>query len=280
MRTSDPRIWAVGDAAESTHILDGEPLVLALAGPANRQGRVAADNIAGRETLFRGVQGTSIVGVFGLAAASTGFTESALQRVGDFDYRCIHIHPMDHVGYYPGAKPMHLKIVFRPEDGTLMGAQAVGDGDVARRIDVIAAFLQMGGTVEDLAQAELCYSPQFGAAKDAANFAGMVAWNALDGDMPVMDWRRIPAEAFLLDVRDEDEFEEAHVLGAVNIPLPALRRDFSGVPKDRPVAVYCKVGQRGYYAVRFLRQHGIDARNLSGGILTWTALQKAGADFK
>ncbi len=273
MRTSDPAIWAVGDAVESTHVVDGEPLVLALAGPANRQGRIAADNIAGRERLFRGVQGTSIVGVFGLAAASTGLTETALRKAGDADHRCVHIHPMDHVGYYPGARQMHLKIVFRPGDGTLLGAQAVGEGDVARRIDVISAFLQMGGTVEDLAEAELCYAPPYGAAKDAANFAGMVAWNAMDGDMPVMDWRCIPAGTFLLDVRDEDEFEQGHVPGAVNIPLPELRRDFSAVPGNRPVGVYCKVGQRGYYAARFLRHQGIDARNLSGGILTWNAIQ-------
>ena len=278
MRTSDPKIWAVGDAVETTRVVDGEAVVLALAGPANRQGRIAADNIAGRKRLFRGVQGTSIVGVFGLAAASTGLTESALRQANDLEFRCVHIHPIDHVGYYPGAKPMHLKIVFRPEDGTLLGAQAVGEGDVARRIDVISAFLQMGGTVEDLAEAELCYAPQFGAAKDAANFAGMVAWNALDGDMPAWDWRDTPEGMFLLDVRDEDEFEEGHVPGAVNIPLPELRKDFSAVPGDRPVGVYCRVGQRGYYAVRFLRQHGIDARNLGGGILTWNAMRRGAGE--
>lgn len=273
MRTSDPRIWAVGDAVQSTNILTGQPMVLALAGPANRQGRVAADNIAGRDSEFRGVQATSILGVFGLAAASTGLTETALRRAGDSDYETVHIHPMNHVGYYPGATQIHLKLVFRPSDGKLLGAQAVGEADVARRIDVIAAFLQKGGTVEDLAEAELCYSPQFGAAKDPVNFAGMVASNVVDGGMPVANWETLSEDAFLLDVRDDDEFAEGHVPGAVNIPLADLRRDFSTLPKDRPVVAYCKVGQRGYYAVRFLRQHGIDARNVTGGILTWNALQ-------
>lgn len=274
MRTSDPRIWAVGDAVQSTNTLTGQPMVLALAGPANRQGRVAADNIAGRDSEFRGVQATSILGVFGLAAASTGLTEIALRRAGDTDFEAVHIHPMNHVGYYPGATQIHLKLLFRPSDGKLLGAQAVGEADVARRIDVIAAFLQKGVTVEDLAEAELCYSPQFGAAKDPVNFAGMVASNVVDGGMPVANWENLPADAFLLDVRDDDEFAEGHVPGAVNIPLADLRRDFSALPKDRPVVAYCKVGQRGYYAVRFLRQHGIDARNVTGGILTWNALQE------
>ena len=275
MRTSDARIWAVGDAVQSMNILNAQPMVLALAGPANRQGRVAADSIAGRPAKFRGVQGTSVLGVFGLTAAATGLTQSQLRRAGDLDHTAVHIHPMNHVGYYPGAKQMQLKLVFRPSDGKVLGAQAVGEADVARRIDVIAAFLQMGGTVEDLAEAELCYSPQFGAAKDPVNFAGMVGMNVAHGDMPVLDWSGLPEGAFLLDVRDEDEFEEGHVPGAVNIPLAKLRRDFSGVPKDRPIAAYCKVGQRGYYAVRFLRQMGFDARNVSGGILTWAASQHA-----
>lgn len=272
MRTSDPRIWAVGDAVQSTNILTGQPMVLALAGPANRQGRIAADNIAGRDSEFRGVQATSILGVFGLTAASTGLTETSLRRAGDSDFESIHIHPMNHVGYYPGATQIHLKLLFRPSNGKLLGAQAVGEADVARRIDVIAAFLQKGGTVEDLAEAELCYSPQFGAAKDPVNFAGMVASNVVDGDMPVANWDNLPGDAFLLDVRDEEEFAEGHLPGATNIPLAELRRDFSALPKDRPVVAYCKVGQRGYYAVRFLRQHGIDARNVTGGILTWNAL--------
>lgn len=275
MRTSDTHIWAAGDAVQVRNIVTGQPQLLALAGPANRQGRVAADNIAGRPSVFRGVQGTSVIGVFGLAAAGTGCGETALRRAGITDYEKVYLHPFNHVGYYPGAKQMHLKLLFRPSDGELLGAQAVGEEDVARRIDVVAAFLQMGGTVRDLAESELCYSPQFGAAKDPVNFAGMIACNAMDGDMPVVNWDNVPADAFLLDVRDEDEFAEGHVPGSVNIPLPALRQDTSALPKDRPILAYCRVGQRGYYAVRFLRQHGYDARNVSGGILTWEAAQSA-----
>jgi rhodanese-related sulfurtransferase len=267
MRTSDPHIWAVGDAVQVKNIVTGQPQLLALAGPANRQGRVAADNIAGRPSVFRGVQGTSIVGVFGLSAAGTGCSETALRRAGITGFEKVYLHPLNHVGYYPGAKPMHL----------LLGAQAVGEEDIARRIDVISAFLQKEGTVHDLAEAELCYAPQFGAAKDPVNFAGMVASNARDEDMPVVNWDALPDNAFLLDVRDEDEFADGHVPGSVNIPLSALRRDPSALPKDRPILAYCRVGQRGYYAVRFLRQHGYDARNVSGGILTWENAQAARA---
>lgn len=278
MRTSDPHIWAVGDAVQVRNIVTGQPQLLALAGPANRQGRIAADNIAGRPAVFRGVQGTSVIGVFGLSAAGTGCGETALRRAGITDCEKVYLHPMNHVGYYPGAKQMQLKIIFRPSDGKLLGAQAVGEADIARRIDVLAAFLQKGATVEDLAEAELCYAPQFGAAKDPVNFAGMIACNAMDGDMPVAHWDKMPENAFLLDVRDPDEFAESHPPDSVNIPLPALRRDPSALPKDRPILVYCKVGQRGYYAVRFLRQMGYDARNVSGGILTWEAARSAGAD--
>lgn len=276
MRTSDPHIWAVGDAVQVRNVVTGQPQLLALAGPANRQGRIAADNIAGRPSVFRGVQGTSVIGVFGLVAAATGCGETALRRAGIRDYEKVYLHPMNHVGYYPGAKQMHLKILYRVSDGKLLGAQAVGEEDIARRVDVLAAFLQKNASVEDLAEAELCYAPQFGAAKDAVNFAGMIASNAMDGDMPVVHWDKIPENAFLLDVRDPDEFAESHVRGSVNIPLPALRRDPSSLPKDRPILAYCKVGQRGYYAVRFLRQLGYDAHNVSGGILSWEAAESAG----
>lgn len=268
MRTTDPSILAVGDAVESTNVITGQPMVLALAGPANRQGRIAADTIAGRPSTFRGVQGTSAIGVFGLAAAATGMGESALRRAGIEDHAAIHIHPMNHVGYYPGARQMQLKITYRPSDGRLLGAQGVGEEDVPRRIDVISAFIQKNGTIADLAEAELCYAPQFGAAKDPVNFAGMASLNAMDGDCPTITWDDLPADAWLLDVRDEDEFEEGHAPGAVNIPLPRLRLDTSALPQDRTIHAYCKVGQRGYYAVRFLRQHGFDAVNVSGGMKT------------
>lgn len=278
MRTSDPRIWAVGDAVQVKNILTGQPQLLALAGPANRQGRVAADNIAGRPSVFRGVQGTSVIGVFGLAAGGTGCSETFLRRAGITDYETIYLHPMNHVGYYPGAKQMHLKIIFHPSDGKLLGAQAAGEEDVARRLDVLAAFIQMGASVHDLAEAELCYAPQFGAAKDPVNFAGMIASNVMDGDMPPAHWDALPDDALLLDVRDPGECDGNGVPGAVNIPLPALRKDPSALPKDRPIATFCQVGQRGYYATRFLRQRGYDARNISGGILSRQAARGASGE--
>ncbi len=269
MHTSDPHIWAVGDAVETRDLVTGQPTLIPLAGPANRQGRVAADVICGRDSRFRGVQGTAICGVFDMAVASTGASEKALKRAGITDYEKIYLHPAHHVGYYPGAKLINLKVLFRKSDGRILGAQAVGEADVARRIDVIATAMQFGGTVYDLEQAELCYSPQFGGAKDPVNFAGMIASNALRGDNPLAHWDDLAADGtFLLDVRDPDEFQEDHLEGAVNVPLPELRSRLGELPADREIQVYCRVGQRGYYATRILLQNGFRAKNLPGGILT------------
>ncbi|MCX6968155.1 MAG: FAD-dependent oxidoreductase [Verrucomicrobia bacterium] len=270
MRTSDPAIWAVGDAVETRDLVTGQQTLIPLAGPANRQGRIAADVINGRDTHFRGVQGTAICGVFDLAVASTGASEKALQRAGITDYEKIYLHPNHHVGYYPGAKSINLKLIFRKSDGHLLGAQAVGEAEVARRIDVIATAMQLGGTVYDLEEAELCYAPQFGGAKDPVNFAGMIAANALRGDNPLADWNQLGTDgAFLLDVRDPDEFEEGHIPGASNLPLNELRTRMGELPREREIAVYCGVGQRAYYATRILLQNGYRARNLTGGIRTY-----------
>ncbi|XHR29284.1 MAG: FAD-dependent oxidoreductase [Chthoniobacteraceae bacterium] len=269
MRTNDPHIWAVGDAVETRDLVTGQYTLIPLAGPANRQGRIAADVICGRDSRFRGVQGTAICGVFDMAVASTGASEKGLKRAGITDYEKIYLHPAQHVGYYPGAKPINLKVLFRKSDGLILGAQAVGEADVARRIDVIATAMQFGGTVYDLEQAELCYSPQFGGAKDPVNFAGMIASNALRGDNPLAHWDDLAADGtFLLDVRDPDEFQEEHLEGAVNIPLPELRTRLGELPADRELQVYCRVGQRGYYATRILLQNGFHAKNLPGGLLT------------
>jgi NADPH-dependent 2,4-dienoyl-CoA reductase/sulfur reductase-like enzyme/rhodanese-related sulfurtransferase len=269
MRTSDPHIFAVGDAVEVRDWVSGQPTLIPLAGPANRQGRIAADVICGRNSRFRGVQGTAICGVCGLQVASTGASEKALVRSGDTDFEKVYVHPNNHSGYYPGAKQMTLKLIFRRSDGTILGAQGIGEEGVDRRIDVIAMAIQKRGTVFDLEEAELCYAPQFGGAKDPVNFAGMVAADVLRGDMPLVHWDE-PAgpETLLLDVRSPEEFATGHPQDALNIPLDKLREDIGSVPRDKDLRAYCAVGLRGYVAARILLQHGIPARNLSGGWLT------------
>jgi NADPH-dependent 2,4-dienoyl-CoA reductase/sulfur reductase-like enzyme/rhodanese-related sulfurtransferase len=277
MRTSDLQIWAVGDAVEVRDVLTGQDTVLPLAGPANRQGRVAAESIAGRATQFRGVQATAVVGVLGLTVASTGASEKGLRRAGVTSFEKVYLHPGHHAGYYPGAHRIHLKLLFSVPDGRILGAQAVGRGGVEKRIDVIATAIQLGGTVHDLAEAELCYAPQYGAAKDPVNLAGMLAENVLTGDMPVADWLELDrTDALVLDVREADEFARWHMPHATNLPLSQLRDRYVELPKDRDLWTCCIVGQRAYYATRFLAQHGYRARNLSGGYLTYKALKAAG----
>lgn len=273
MRTNDEHIWAVGDAVEVRDWVTGEWILIPLAGPANRQGRVAADAICGRDTTFRGVQGTTVCGVFGLIIATTGASEKTLKRVG-MAYEKVYLHPGHHVGYYPGAKPIDMKLLFSPQDGRILGAQAVGEEGVEKRMDVIAMALQNRATVFDLEEAELCYAPQFGAAKDPVNLAGMVAANVLRGDAPIIHWDKLADdEALLLDVREIGEFEAGHVEGALNIPLTQLRDRVHELPKDQKIAVYCQVGQRAYYATRALRLQGFDAHNLTGGFKTYKAVQ-------
>ncbi len=277
MQTSDPHIWAVGDAVEVSDVVTGQEVILPLAGPANRQGRVAAESIAGREARFRGVQATAVVGVLGLTVACTGAHEKGLRRASLTYFRSIYLHPGHHAGYYPGARPIHIKLLFSVPDGRILGAQAVGWEGVEKRIDVIATAIQFRGTVADLVEAELCYAPQFGAAKDPVNLAGMIAQNVLTGDMPLADWQELPRfSGTLLDVREADEYAAGHIPGAVLIPLSELRRRAHEIPRQRPVWVYCGVGQRAYYATRFLAQLGYQAANLSGGFATYKALRGAG----
>ena len=267
MRTSDPDIFAVGDAVEVKDFVTGQWSLIPLAGPANRQGRIAADVIAGRESRFRGTQGTSIIGLFGAAIAWTGVSEKTLNRMGDTDYEKIYLYPNSHAGYYPGAKPIAMKVIFRKSDGRLLGAQALGEDGVDKRISAFAAMLQMGATIYDLEEAELCYAPQFGSAKDPVNFAGMVAADMLRGDMPLSHWDSARA-GFLLDVREPMELAVENVPGALNIPLGQLRARLGELPRDREIHVVCRSGQRAYYATRILLQNGFKAKNVSGGMLS------------
>jgi rhodanese-related sulfurtransferase len=267
MRTSNPDIFAVGDAVEVKDFVTGQWTLIPLAGPANRQGRIAADVIAGRDSRYRGTQGTSICQVFEAAIASTGASEKLLVQMGETDFERIYLYPNSHAGYYPGAKILAIKLLFRKSDGRILGAQVLGEDGVPKRIDSFAMAIQMGCTIYDLEEAELCYAPPYGSAKDPVNFAGMVAADILRGDMPVTHWSSVNS-GFLLDVRNPPELAVEHVPGAHNIPLPELRARLDELPRDREIMVTCRSGQRAYYATRILLQNGFQCRNVVGGMLS------------
>jgi NADPH-dependent 2,4-dienoyl-CoA reductase/sulfur reductase-like enzyme/rhodanese-related sulfurtransferase len=269
LQTSDADIYAVGDAIEVKDFVTGEPTQVPLAGPANRQGRIAADHIFGRAARYRGTQGTAIVRVFDRTAALTGASEKVLMRA-KHPYRKVYVHPTHHAGYYPGAEAMTLKLLFDPERGRVLGAQAVGGAGVDKRIDVLAVVIQAGMTVFDLEEMELAYSPQYGSAKDPINMAGFVAAGLLRGEHPQVDVEAVLASSpgerrLLVDVRTAQEFATGHVPDAVNIPVDGLRSRLGELPRDREIAVYCQVGQRGYLATRILLQAGYKATNVGGG---------------
>ncbi len=273
LQTSDPDIYAVGDAIEVKDFVLESPTQVPLAGPANRQGRIVADNIFGRSSRYRGTQGTAIVGVFDQTAAMTGASEKSLQR-SQRPYRMIYVHPSDHAGYYPGAEQMTLKLLFAPESGRILGAQGVGGAGVDKRIDVLAVAIQAGMTVFDLEEVELAYAPQYGSAKDPINMAGFVAAGLLRGDHPQIDVGALLAmppdeRPLLLDVRTTDEFAAGHIADAINIPIDELRSRLEELPKNQEIAAYCQVGQRGYLATRILQQAGLHAMNISGGYKTY-----------
>jgi len=280
MRTSDPAIWAVGDAVEVRDWITGRWALVPLAGPASRQGRVAADAICGRDSKFRGAQGTGVVGLFGLTLAMTGATEKTLNKAG-IPYEKTYTHSDDHAAYYPGAEMIAMKLLFAPETGRLLGAQAVGKAGVAKRIDVLAMAIQKEATVFDLEEAELCYAPQYGSARDPVNIAGFVAANVLRGDVDVVHWeewrRRVDAgeDVLVVDVRPPKMAAKAAVPGAVNIPLGQLRSRLDELPRDREVWVHCGVGKTAYYACRMLKQKGFRVRNLSGGITSFKTMMKS-----
>ena len=274
MQTNDPNVYAVGDVVEVNDFVARKPAMIPLAGPANRQGRIASDHIFGRDSSYRGTQGSAIVGLFGKTAAMTGQSEKLLAR-DSVAYEKIYLHPSDHAGYYPGANPLTLKLLFDPSTGHILGAQCVGSTGVDKRIDVIAMAIQAGMTVYDLEEVELCYAPQYGHAKDPVNMAGFIAAGVLRGDQPVIHCDEVrkgeAPQRFLLDVRSEAEFSSGHIDGATNIPLEELRERLGELPKDQPLVAYCKVGQRGYMATRLLIHHGFNAVNLSGGYTSWQA---------
>jgi rhodanese-related sulfurtransferase len=271
MRTSDPNIFAVGDAVEVKDFVTGEWSLIALAGPANRQARIAAGVITGRDSRYRGTQGTAVVGLFGSTVAWTGANEKTLERIGDSDYEKVYVFPNSHAGYYPGAKPIAMKLLFRKSDGRVLGAQAAGEDGVDKRVSELALAIQLGATVYDLEECELCYAPPFGSAKDPINFTGMVAAGVLRGDLPVTHWNS-RADGFLLDVRETVELAVEHLPEAVNIPLGELRARLDELPQDRAIGVICRSGQRAYYATRILLQAGFDASVISGGMLSHAIL--------
>jgi rhodanese-related sulfurtransferase len=285
MRTTDPAIFAVGDAVEVRDYLTGQPTLVPLAGPAARQGRVAADAIAGRPSRFRGSQGTAIVGVFDVTLGATGTTEKRLRQAGT-PYEKIYTHTLHHAGYFPDAEMISLKLLFSPSDGRLLGAQAAGRAGVDKRIDVLAMAIQKGASLEDLEEAELCYAPQYGSAKDAVNIAGFAGANILHGDVaPVFwsDWlaaqsRDAAERPLLVDVRTRAEAATGAVPGSVNIPLGELRMRLTELPRDREIWVHCGVGQRSYYASRILKQHDFPVKNLSGGMRSYQMQPRAERD--
>ena len=270
LETSAPDVYAVGDAIEFTHPLTGKPWLNYLAGPANRQGRIVADNMVfGNQTEYEGAIGTAIAKVFDLVVGTTGLPAKRLKQMG-VDYRSSTTVSLSHAGYYPGAFPLTLKLTFSPTDGRLFGAQCVGNNGVDKRIDQIAQIIKQGGTVYDLIKTEQCYAPPFSSAKDPIAIAGYAASNIISGAMPVIDWRKLRdtdrSQVLLLDVRTPAEFELGTIEGAVNIPLDDLRERICEIPRNKKIVIFCAVGLRGYLAQRILMGRGYaDVWNLSGG---------------
>lgn len=271
MRTNDPDIFAVGDVVSVVDPTFGETTAVPLAGPANRQGRIAADNVVGRATRYEGTYGASVVKVGKLTAASCGHTEAKLKALGK-PYRKVYLHPGSHAGYYPGARELHIKLLYG-DDGKIYGGQVIGAEGADKRADVLATAMRAGMDVRQLAELELCYAPPFSSAKDPISVAGMIATNVLDGASTAVQADALPEGALLLDVREPAETAQGVLAGAVNIPLHQLRARAFELPKDRLIVIYCHQGLRGYVAERILKQLGYQAANLSGGYQTWMQFQ-------
>ena len=272
LQTNDPDIYAIGDAIEVRNFALDNPTLIPLAGPANKQGRMVADNICGGNRHYNGTQGTSILKVFDLTVAMTGASEKALAKT-NMEYEKLYIHPANHVGYYPGAKQMCIKLLFTKPEGKILGAQIVGSRGVDRRIDIFAVAIRAGLTVFDLQELELAYAPPYGSGKDAVNMAGFVASNILEGTMEVVHWNQLDEADYILDVRSVGEFKRGNAPSSINIPIDELRNKLNELPKDTAINVYCAVGIRSYIACRILMQNGFIARNLSGGYITYCSYQ-------
>ncbi len=281
MRTSAPDILAAGDAVETAHLLTGEPVLSMLAGPANREGRIAAETIAGHESAYRGTQGTAVVKVFDLTAGGTGMTETELRAAG-MAFRKVYTHQMGHAGYYPGTAPLFVKVLFAPDDGRLLGAQVLGWDGVDKRIDVFAVALRGGMTVYDLEHLELAYAPPYGSAKDPVNMVGFLGSNLLRGDIDLCypeDFPDCAATVTILDTRTQAEYDAWHIPGAVLIPYTELRDRLDELPHDRPVYTYCRSGFRSYIAYCVLKQNGFDdVAFLSGGVMTYHGYHRTPLD--
>ena len=274
MQTSDADIYALGDAVEVRHLVTGQPALIPLAGPANKQGRIVADNIVfGNKKKYPGSIGTSIAKVFDLTVAAAGANAKLLQQ-NNIPYISSYTHGASHAGYYPGAVPLSIKILFAPENGKLLGAQIVGFNGVDKRIEMLAQVIQRGGTVHDLAELDHAYAPPYSSAKDPVNMAGFVAENILNKKSRIIQWRELaelPADTIRIDVRTHDEYKLGTIPGFINIPVDELREHLDELPKEKPIVVTCAVGLRGYLAYRILVQNGFKhVRNLSGGYKTWS----------
>ncbi|MBQ5860203.1 MAG: CoA-disulfide reductase [Selenomonadales bacterium] len=267
LQTSDPDIYAVGDAIEVTDYITRRPALIPLAGPANKQGRIAANNIAGRPEVYKGTQGSSVLKVFDMTAASTGASEKSLKRAG-IAYERSYTHSLSHAGYYGGATLISLKLIYAPHTGKLLGAQAIGKSGVEKRIDVLATAIRAGMSVFDLEELELTYAPPYSSAKDPVNMGGYVASNLIKGDCAAIHWDEIGTDdsGYLVDVRTPYEYNRGTIGDAVNIPVDELRDRLAELPTDKPIHIICQVGLRGYIAYRILAAHGFTGmKNLSGG---------------
>ncbi|OIR17631.1 coenzyme A disulfide reductase [mine drainage metagenome] len=277
MQTSDPNIYAAGDVVEVTDTITGDTVLVALAGPANRQGRIVADHIFGRDSAYTSTQGTAIVKVFEMTGGATGASEKIL-KAKKLPYLKIYIHPTGHASYYPGSTSMHIKLLFAPSDGVVMGAQVVGYDGVDKRIDVFATAIRAGMTVYDLEELELAYAPPYGSAKDPINMAGFVASNLLKGDINFWyaeDYQAAIGDNIIVDVRSAHEYQTWHIPSAINIPLGQLRNKLDTLPHDQPVFLYCRVGFRSYLAYRILVQSGFkNVKTLAGGSKTFCSYHR------